>query len=129
MQSRAQREDGEVFLAEICFSTYRTNSGSRLAAMILDSSEDLRSREEASLHQMLAGSRIAVGRSRMKSAMCAAPSRSCIRTSRALNRSATAKTLRPWEVWCWRSSALRRSISASLPNRRPRSISTACWTT
>ena len=61
MQSRAQREDGEVFLAEICFSTYRTNSGSRLAAMILDSSEDLRSREEASLHQMLSGSRIAVG--------------------------------------------------------------------
>jgi two-component system sensor kinase FixL len=61
MQSRAQREDGEVFLAEICFSTYRTNSGSRLAAMILDSSEDLRTREEAGLHQMLAGSRIAVG--------------------------------------------------------------------
>jgi len=61
MQSRAQREDGEVFLAEICFSTYRTNSGSRLAAMILDSSEELRSREEASLHQMLTGSRIAVG--------------------------------------------------------------------
>jgi two-component system, LuxR family, sensor kinase FixL len=61
MQSRGQREDGEVFLAEICFSTYRTNSGSRLAAMILDSSEDLRSREEASLHQMLTGSRIAVG--------------------------------------------------------------------
>jgi two-component system, LuxR family, sensor kinase FixL len=61
MQSRGQREDGEVFLAEICFSTYRTNSGSRLAAMILDASEDLRTREEASLHQMLAGSRIAVG--------------------------------------------------------------------
>jgi PAS domain S-box-containing protein len=61
MQSRAQREDGEIFLAEICFSTYRTDSGSRLAAMILDSSEDLRSREEASLHQMLTGSRIAVG--------------------------------------------------------------------
>jgi PAS domain S-box-containing protein len=61
MQSRGQREDGEVFLAEICFSTYRTTSGSRLAAMILDASEDLRTREEASLHQMLAGSRIAVG--------------------------------------------------------------------
>jgi PAS domain S-box-containing protein len=61
MQSRAQRDDGEVFLAEICFSTYRTNSGARLAAMILDSSEDLRSREEDSLHQMLTGSRIAVG--------------------------------------------------------------------
>lgn len=61
MQSRGQREDGEVFLAEICFSTYRTTTGARLAAMILDASEDLRSREEASLHQMLAGSRIAVG--------------------------------------------------------------------
>lgn len=59
MQSRGQRADGEVFLAEICFSTYRTGCGTRLAAMILDSSEELRTREEASLHQMLAGSRIA----------------------------------------------------------------------
>ncbi|SRR6266851_5437108 len=61
MQSRGQREDSEVFLADICFSTYRTGAGSRLAAMILDASEELRTREEASLHQMLAGSRIAVG--------------------------------------------------------------------
>jgi len=60
MQSRGQREDGEGFLAEICFSTYGTNSGPRLAAMILDSSEEFRTREESSLHQMLAGSRIAV---------------------------------------------------------------------
>jgi len=61
MQSRALREDSEVFLADICFSTYRTDSGSRLAAMILDASEELRSREEASLYQMMVGSRIAVG--------------------------------------------------------------------
>jgi two-component system sensor kinase FixL len=61
MQSRGQREDGEVFLADIYFSTYRTDAGSRLAAMILDASEELRTREEASLHQMLTGSRIAVG--------------------------------------------------------------------
>jgi PAS domain S-box-containing protein len=61
MQSRGQRDDGEGFLAEICFSTYRTDSGPRLAAMILDSSEEFRTREESSLHQMLAGSRIAVG--------------------------------------------------------------------
>jgi PAS domain S-box-containing protein len=60
MQSRGHREDGESFLAEICFSTYRTGSGSRLAAMILDSSEEFRTREESSLHQMLTGSRIAV---------------------------------------------------------------------
>jgi two-component system sensor kinase FixL len=60
MQSRGQREDGEGFLAEICFSTYQTASGPRLAALILDSSEEFRTREESSLHQMLAGSRIAV---------------------------------------------------------------------
>lgn len=59
MQARGQRADGEVFLAEICFSTYRTGSGTHLAAMILDTSEELRTREETSLHQMLAGSRIA----------------------------------------------------------------------
>jgi len=61
MQARGHREDGDAFLADICFSTYRTASGSRLAAMILDTSEELRTREESSLHQMLAGSRIAVG--------------------------------------------------------------------
>jgi two-component system, LuxR family, sensor kinase FixL len=61
MQSRGHREDGEVFLADICFSTYKTKSGSRLAAMILDASEEFRTREESSLHQMLAGSRIVVG--------------------------------------------------------------------
>lgn len=58
MQARGQRDDGEVFLADICFSTYRTGDSQRLAAMILDTSEDLRSREESSLHQILAGSRI-----------------------------------------------------------------------
>lgn len=61
MQSRGQREDGEVFLADICFSTYRTDTESRMAAMILDASEELRTREESSLHQILAGSRIVVG--------------------------------------------------------------------
>ncbi len=61
MQSRGRRDDGETFMAEICFSTYSTKSGARLAAMILDASEELRTNEEASLHQMLSGSRIAVG--------------------------------------------------------------------
>ena len=61
MQSRGRRESGEVFLADICFSTYQTNTGSRLAAMVLDASEEFRNHEESSLHQVLAGSRIAVG--------------------------------------------------------------------
>ena len=61
MQCRGQRQDGESFLADIWFSTYRTSVGSRLAAMVVDTSEDLRTREEFSLHQLLAASRILVG--------------------------------------------------------------------
>jgi two-component system sensor kinase FixL len=60
MQSRGLREDGETFMADISFSTYNTKSGARLAVMILDASDELRSHEETSLHQMLVGSRIAV---------------------------------------------------------------------
>jgi PAS domain S-box-containing protein len=61
MQCRGRRNDGEAFLADIWFSTYRTSAGPRLAAMVVDSSEDLRSREEFNLHQLMAGSRILVG--------------------------------------------------------------------
>ena len=61
MQCRGQRQDGEAFLADIWFSTYRTSVGSRLAAMVVDTSEDLRNREEYSLQQLLAASRILVG--------------------------------------------------------------------
>jgi len=61
MQARGQREDGETFLADICFSTYHTTAGSRLTAMVLDASEEFRTHEVSGLHQLLAGSRIAVG--------------------------------------------------------------------
>jgi two-component system, LuxR family, sensor kinase FixL len=61
MQARGQREDGETFLADISFSTYQTNAGLRLAAMVLDASEELRTHEVSGLHQLLAGSRIAIG--------------------------------------------------------------------
>ena len=60
MQARGHRDDGETFLADICFSTYRTNAGSRLTAMVLDGSEEFRTHEVSGLHQLLAGSRIAV---------------------------------------------------------------------
>lgn len=60
MQTRGQRDNGEVFLADIFFSTYDTPAGPRLAAMVVDTSEHLREREEASLEQLLAGSRILV---------------------------------------------------------------------
>ena len=61
MQCRGRRRDGEVFLADVWFSTYSTSAGARLAAMVVDGSEDLRNREQLSLHQLLAGSRILVG--------------------------------------------------------------------
>jgi PAS domain S-box-containing protein len=61
MQSRGRRQNGEVFLADVWFSTYRTSAGPRLAAMVIDTSEDLRTREEFSLNQLLASSRILVG--------------------------------------------------------------------
>jgi two-component system, LuxR family, sensor kinase FixL len=60
MQCHGTRHNGEVFLADIWFSTYRTSVGARMAAMVLDISEDLRTHEESSLHQLLAGSRILV---------------------------------------------------------------------
>jgi two-component system sensor kinase FixL len=60
MQTRGQRETGEVFLADVFFSTYSTPAGPRLAAVVVDTSEHLREREETSLQQLLAGSRILV---------------------------------------------------------------------
>jgi len=61
MQCRGEREHGDVFLANVFFSTYQTASGPRLAALVVDASEELREREESNLEQLLAGSRILVG--------------------------------------------------------------------
>jgi signal transduction histidine kinase len=61
MQCRGQRRSGEVFLAAIWFSTYKTLSGSKLAAIIVDLSEDLRDREDLSLNHLLKNTRILMG--------------------------------------------------------------------
>jgi two-component system sensor kinase FixL len=58
LQCRGQRSDGEAFLAGIWFSTYTSISGPRLAAIVVDLSEDLRSREDLSLDHLLTNSRI-----------------------------------------------------------------------
>jgi PAS domain S-box-containing protein len=60
MECRAKRQDGSVFLAQVWFSTYRTSAGPRLAAVVFDSSDELRDREEFSLQHLLAGSKILV---------------------------------------------------------------------
>jgi len=61
MQCRGKRGNEEIFLANVFFSTYRTAMGPRLAALVVDASEDLRDRAEYGLEQLLAGSRVLVG--------------------------------------------------------------------
>jgi PAS domain S-box-containing protein len=58
LECRGQRSNGEAFLAGIWFSTYTGPSGPRLAAIVVDLSEDLRNREELSLDHLLKSSRI-----------------------------------------------------------------------
>ena len=61
MECRGRRQDGQVFLAHVWFSTYQTMSGPRLAAIVFDASEELRDRAEFNLQQILSGSRVLVG--------------------------------------------------------------------
>jgi C4-dicarboxylate-specific signal transduction histidine kinase len=48
VECRGRRGGDDLFLAHVWFSTYRTSSGPRLAAIVEDASEDLRDREELS---------------------------------------------------------------------------------
>ena len=61
MQCQGFRNGGEPFMADVWFSTYMTSSGGRMTAMIVDSSLELRDREEANLEQVLVGSRLVIG--------------------------------------------------------------------
>jgi two-component system sensor kinase FixL len=61
MECQGRRRDGEVFLAHVWFSTYQTKSGPRLAAVVFDSSQELRDRAEFNLQQILSGSKVLVG--------------------------------------------------------------------
>ena len=59
IQCRAQRADGKPFLAGTWFSTYPAQSGgNKLAAIIVDLSEELVSREDLSLDYLLKNARI-----------------------------------------------------------------------
>ena len=52
-------ENGEIFLAHTWFSSYVTPQGPRLAAIVVDSSEEMRDREEQGLRHLMRGNRIA----------------------------------------------------------------------
>jgi signal transduction histidine kinase len=58
-QCQGRRENGEIFSAHTWFSSYSTPHGARLAAIVVDSSEEMRDREEESLRQLMRGNRIA----------------------------------------------------------------------
>jgi two-component system, LuxR family, sensor kinase FixL len=53
LRCRARRKDGEAFLAAVWFSSYTSPRGPRLAAIIVDLSEELRDREDLSLDHLL----------------------------------------------------------------------------
>jgi two-component system sensor kinase FixL len=52
-QCQGVRENGEVFLASMWFSSWTSPEGKRLAAIVVDSSEEMRDREEENLRQLL----------------------------------------------------------------------------
>lgn len=58
LRCRGKRENGEVFLAAVWFSTYATARGPRLAALIVDLSEELRDREDLSLDHLMKNAKI-----------------------------------------------------------------------
>ncbi len=58
---RGTRANGETFMACVWFATYPTSAGRRMAAIITDTSEDLRDWQESSLQSLLRSSRVLVG--------------------------------------------------------------------
>jgi two-component system, LuxR family, sensor kinase FixL len=61
VECKANRRNGEVFLAHVWLSTYRTSEGPGLAAVVWDASENLRDREGAGFDSMMATSRVLIG--------------------------------------------------------------------
>ncbi len=61
LRCRGRRKNGEAFLAAVWFSTYKAVQGPRLAAIVVDLSEDLRDREDLSLDHLLKNTKILMG--------------------------------------------------------------------
>lgn len=58
-QCQSYRDDGEIFMAHVWFSSYRADGETRLAAIVVDASEEMRDREEQGLRQLQTSNRIA----------------------------------------------------------------------
>jgi two-component system, LuxR family, sensor kinase FixL len=57
-QCQAKKNNGELFLAHTWFSTYRSAGKLRLAAIVIDASEEMRYREEQSLKELSSSLRV-----------------------------------------------------------------------
>ncbi len=60
-QCTGRRLNGDPFIAQLWFSIYEGSAGRRLAAIAVDSSEEVREREEQNLRQILDNNRIIAG--------------------------------------------------------------------
>jgi signal transduction histidine kinase len=58
-QCQGFRDNGEIFLASVWFSSWNAGEGMRLAAIVVDSSEEMRDREEESLRHLVRSNQIA----------------------------------------------------------------------
>jgi len=61
VQAEGRRRDGDLFLAQIWFSTYYASGHRRLAAIAVDQSEEMREREEQNLRHLQDSNRIVAG--------------------------------------------------------------------
>jgi two-component system sensor kinase FixL len=61
LECRGRRADGTSFLAQVWLSTYSGEKGPRMAAIILDASENLRERDSGGLRTLMLSSRILMG--------------------------------------------------------------------
>ena len=60
LECKARRRNGDIFPAHVWLSNFYTVSGSMLAAVVLDTSEELRDREELGFDQLMKSSRVLV---------------------------------------------------------------------
>jgi signal transduction histidine kinase len=61
MHMRGQRGNGQRFMAGVWFATYPARGGERVAAMLSDTSDEMRDWQEASLQHMLTNTRVLMG--------------------------------------------------------------------
>jgi PAS domain S-box-containing protein len=61
VEAKGRRRNGELFMAHLWLSTFKVGRETRVAAIVTDTSDDLRDREESGLRQLSRQSKLAVG--------------------------------------------------------------------